>query len=188
TNQIDTFTEKGIRLKDGSELEADIIVTATGLVLQVLGGLEVSVDGRVVDFAKTLNYKGMMYSDIPNLASAFGYTNASWTLKCDLRQQSLSLWERVGRGCEAYPASETHGPARLRAVHSRMNDLELTAEPAIDFTSGYVLRALHTLPRQGSKMRAPTLKLRDGPLHAPLRSRRRRYDGVQDSGGRRDAK
>ena len=84
TNEIDTFTKNGIRLKDGSELEADIIVTATGLVLQVLGGMEVSVDGRVVDFARTLNYKGMMYSDVPNLASSFGYTNASWTLKCDL--------------------------------------------------------------------------------------------------------
>ena len=84
TNEIETFTENGIRLKDGSELEADIIVTATGLVLQVLGGMEVAVDGRAVDFAKTLSYKGMMYSDVPNLASAFGYTNASWTLKCDL--------------------------------------------------------------------------------------------------------
>src|SRR3954447_5706516 len=84
TNEIETFTKDGIRLKDGSELQADIIVTATGLVLQVLGGMEVSVDGRPVDFARTLNYKGMMYSDVPNLASSFGYTNASWTLKCDL--------------------------------------------------------------------------------------------------------
>ena len=84
TDQIETFTETGIRLESGSELEADIIVTATGLNLQVLGGLEVNVDGRTVDFARTLNYKGMMYSDIPNMASAFGYTNASWTLKCDL--------------------------------------------------------------------------------------------------------
>src|ERR1700687_1456573 len=84
TKEIDSFTEKGIRLKDSSELEADIIVTATGLNLQVLGGIEVSVDGRTVDFARTLNYKGMMYSDVPNLASSFGYTNASWTLKCDL--------------------------------------------------------------------------------------------------------
>jgi cation diffusion facilitator CzcD-associated flavoprotein CzcO len=77
TSQIDTFTQKGIRLKDGSELEADIIVTATGLVMQLLGGMEVSVDGRMIDFAKTLTYKGMMYSDVPNLASSFGYTNAS---------------------------------------------------------------------------------------------------------------
>src|SRR5258708_28381324 len=81
TNEIDTFTKNGIKLKDGSEIEADVIVTATGLNLQVLGGLEVSVDGRQVDFSKTLNYKGMMYSDVPNMPSAFGYTNASWTLK-----------------------------------------------------------------------------------------------------------
>src|ERR1700745_3023788 len=73
TAEIDRFTKDGIRLKDGSELAADIIVTATGLVLQVLGGLEVSVDGRPVDFAKTLNYKGMMYSDVPNIAAALGY-------------------------------------------------------------------------------------------------------------------
>ena len=84
TSEIDTFTQTGIRLKDGSELPADIIVTATGLVLQVLGGVEVSVDGRDVDFAGKLTYKGMMYADVPNLASSFGYTNASWTLKCDL--------------------------------------------------------------------------------------------------------
>src|SRR6201986_901628 len=84
TSEIDTFTAGGIRLKDGNELDADIIVTATGLNLQVLGGLEINVDGRTIDFARTLNYKGMMYSDVPNLASAFGYTNASWTLKCDL--------------------------------------------------------------------------------------------------------
>src|SRR6201747_734783 len=77
TNTIDSFTETGIRLKDGSELAADIIVTATGLNLQVLGGLEVAVDGRTVDFARELTYKGMMYADVPNMASAFGYTNAS---------------------------------------------------------------------------------------------------------------
>src|SRR5258708_23462280 len=72
TNEIDTFTHDGIRLKDGSELAADIIVTATGLVLQVVGGLEIGVDGRAVDFANTLTYKGMMYADVPNMASALG--------------------------------------------------------------------------------------------------------------------
>ena len=90
TDTIDTFTEKGIQLVDGTELEADIIVTATGLVLQVLGGMQVAVDGKTVDFAHTLNYKGMMYSNVPNLASAFGYTNASWTLKCDLTCEYVS--------------------------------------------------------------------------------------------------
>ena len=84
TDQIETFTETGIRLKSGAELEADLIVTATGLVLVPLGGVKLTVDGRAVDPAKTFIYKGMMYSDVPNLASVFGYTNASWTLKADL--------------------------------------------------------------------------------------------------------
>ena len=106
TSEIDTFTRNGIRLKDGSELAADIIVTATGLVLQVLGGVEVASTAAPVDFANTLNYKGMMYSDVPNLASAFGYTNASWTLKCDL------TCEYVCR------ADQLHGPARLPAMHA----------------------------------------------------------------------
>ncbi len=84
TDGIETFTETGIRLKSGAELEADLIVTATGLVLLPLGGMKITVDGRAIDLAKTFLYKGMMYSDVPNLASVFGYTNASWTLKADL--------------------------------------------------------------------------------------------------------
>ena len=83
TDQIETFTETGVKLRSGAELDADIIVTATGLDLLVLGGLKLAVDGRSVDLAKTFGYKGMMYTDVPNLALAFGYTNASWTLKCD---------------------------------------------------------------------------------------------------------
>jgi cation diffusion facilitator CzcD-associated flavoprotein CzcO len=81
TDQIETFTELGIRLRSGAELEADVIVTATGLNLRLLGGLEATVDGARVEFAKTFGYKGMMFSDVPNLALAIGYTNASWTLK-----------------------------------------------------------------------------------------------------------
>src|SRR6185437_8791078 len=84
TDHIETFTETGIKLKSGAELPADIIVTATGLNLQVMNGLSIAVDGRAVDPGQTLSYKGMMYEGVPNLASAFGYTNASWTLKCDL--------------------------------------------------------------------------------------------------------
>ncbi|HEX2494900.1 MAG TPA: NAD(P)/FAD-dependent oxidoreductase [Steroidobacter sp.] len=87
TDHLETFTEKGLKLRSGKELEADLIVTATGLELLALGGLQASVDGRNVDFSKMLTYKGMMYSDVPNFASAFGYTNASWTLKCDLTSQ-----------------------------------------------------------------------------------------------------
>jgi monooxygenase len=139
TSEIDRFTEKGIRLKDGSELEADIIVTATGLVLQVLGGMEVAVDGRVIDFAKTLNYKGMMYSDVPNLASAFGYTNASWTLKCDLTCEYV---------CRLLNYMDRHGYKQCMPHNVDPTVAEL---PALSFSSGYVQRAIAKMPKQGSK-------------------------------------
>ena len=139
TDQIDTFTERGLQLKSGEHLEADIIVTATGLVLKLMSGLQLVVDGATVDLSKTITYKGMMYSDVPNLVSAFGYTNASWTLKCDLTAEYV---------CRLLKHMDQHGYAQCTP---RLNDPELTAEPAIDFNSGYVLRALHTLPRQGSK-------------------------------------
>ena len=84
TDEIETFTEHGIKLRSGKELQADIIVTATGLNLVALGEIQISVDGRSIDPANTLNYKGTMYGGIPNLASTFGYTNASWTLKSEL--------------------------------------------------------------------------------------------------------
>ena len=139
TDQIETFTETGLQLKSGEHLDADIIVTATGLVLKLMSGLQLTVDGAVVDLSKTITYKGMMYSDVPNLVSAFGYTNASWTLKCDLTAEYV---------CRLLKHMDQHGYAQCTP---RVNDPELTAEHAIDFTSGYVLRALHTLPRQGSK-------------------------------------
>jgi monooxygenase len=139
TNEIDTFTKDGIRLKDGSELEADIIVTATGLVLQVLGGLEVAVDGRAVDFAHALNYKGMMYSDVPNLASAFGYTNASWTLKCDLTCEYV---------CRLINYMDRHGYKRCMPHNTDPTIEEL---PSLSFSSGYVQRSVAKLPKQGSK-------------------------------------
>jgi cation diffusion facilitator CzcD-associated flavoprotein CzcO len=139
TDQIETFTETGLQLKSGEHLDADIIVTATGLVLKLLAGLQLTVDGAPVDLSKTITYKGMMYSDVPNLASAFGYTNASWTLKCDLTAEYV---------CRLIKYMDQHGYAQCTP---RLNDPELRAEPAIDFNSGYVLRALNTLPRQGSK-------------------------------------
>jgi monooxygenase len=139
TAEIDTFTKDGIRLKDGSELAADIIVTATGLVLQVLGGMEVVVDGRKVDFAKTLNYKGMMYSDVPNLASAFGYTNASWTLKCDLTCEYV---------CRLLNHMDRHG---YRQCMPHNDDPSITEMPSLDFSSGYVQRSIAKMPKQGSK-------------------------------------
>ncbi len=160
TNQIDTFTPKGIRLKDGSELDADIIVTATGLNLQVLGGLEVSVDGRTVDFARALNYKGMMYSDVPNLASAFGYTNASWTLKCDLTCEYvcrlINYMDRHGyRQCMPHNVDPTHHRiavaeflVRLRPALGRQ-DAQAGLEAAVAAVPE--LRARHRQPavRQG---------------------------------------
>ena len=139
TDQIETFTERGLQLKSGKHLDADIVVTATGLVLRLMSGLQLTVDGTPVNLSKTITYKGMMYSDVPNLASAFGYTNASWTLKCDLTAEYV---------CRLLKHMDQHGYAQCTP---RLNDPELTAESAIDFTSGYVLRALHTLPRQGSK-------------------------------------
>ena len=139
TDHIESFTEKGVRLESGTELEADLIVTATGLRLQVLGGLELDVDGERVDMAKTLSYKGMMYSGVPNLASSFGYTNASWTLKCDLT-------------CEYVCRLLNHMKKRsLRQCTPRNTDPTVTEEPWVDFSSGYLQRSLHEFPKQGSK-------------------------------------
>jgi cation diffusion facilitator CzcD-associated flavoprotein CzcO len=139
TDQIETFTETGLRLKSGENIDADLIVTATGLVLKLMSGLQLVVDGAPVDLSKTMAYKGMMFSDVPNLASAFGYTNASWTLKCDLT---------AGYICRLLNYMDRHGYAQCTP---RPNDPSLEEEPILDFTSGYVQRALHTLPRQGSK-------------------------------------
>ncbi|MBK6748866.1 MAG: NAD(P)/FAD-dependent oxidoreductase [Acidobacteria bacterium] len=139
TDHIDTFTETGLLLKSGERLQADIIVTATGLVLKLMAGLQLIVDGKPVDMSKTMAYKGMMYSDIPNAASAFGYTNASWTLKCDLTAEYV---------CRLLKYMDKHGYAQCTP---RICDPSIKPEPVLDFNSGYVLRALDTLPSQGSK-------------------------------------
>ena len=139
TDEIDAFTEKGLRLRSGKQLEADIVVTATGLNLKLMAGLQLIVDRVPVDLSKTIAYKGMMYSDVPNLASAFGYTNASWTLKCDLTSEYV---------CRLLNYMDKNGFARCTA---RLKDPSIEREPVLDFTSGYVQRALHTLPSQGSK-------------------------------------
>jgi monooxygenase len=139
TDHIETFTEKGLRLRSGKELDADLIVTATGLNLLVLGGMQITVDGQNVDLAKSLSYKGMMYSDVPNLASAFGYTNASWTLKCDLTCEYV---------CRLLNHMDEH---RLRQCAPRRNDPSISEELWIDFSSGYVQRAIGMFPKQGSK-------------------------------------
>ena len=139
TDHIETFSEDGLELKSGEHLDADIIVTATGLVLKLFSGMQLVVDGAPVDMPKTLVYKGMMLSDVPNLAFAVGYTNASWTLKCDLT---------AGYVCRLLNHMDRGGYA---VCTPRVNDPDIEEEPVIDFNSGYVLRALATLPRQGSK-------------------------------------
>lgn len=139
TDTIGTFTESGLELESGKKLDADIVVTATGLVMKLIAGLELVVDGETVEMSQKLAYKGMMYSDIPNAASALGYTNASWTLKCDLTAQYI---------CRMLNYMDDHG---FDIATPRLNDPTIETEPAIDFTSGYVQRALRTLPKQGSK-------------------------------------
>ncbi len=139
TDHIDTFTEKGIKLKSGQELEADLIVTATGLKLQVMGGMQVEVDGQPVHMGQTMNYKGMMFSDVPNLAAVVGYTNASWTLKADLTCEYI---------CRLLNHMQQRG---LRQCTPRRTDPTITEQPWVDFTSGYVQRSLAEFPKQGSK-------------------------------------
>jgi monooxygenase len=139
TDRIESFTEDGLLLESGERLAADIVVTATGLVLKLLSGLQLIVDNAPVDLPQKLVYKGMMFSEVPNLAFAIGYTNASWTLKCDLTAEYV---------CRLLNYMDKHGYA---VCTPRVNDPDIEDEPVIDFTSGYVQRALHTLPRQGSK-------------------------------------
>ena len=138
TDHIAGFTERGIRLRSGAELEADLIVTATGLHLQLLGGLEVRVDGQPVDFSYSLTYKGMMFSHVPNLALASGYTNASWTLKCDLTCEYV---------CRLLNHMRAKGYAWCCPRPGEMDGGK--REPLLDFTSGYIQRSLDALPRQG---------------------------------------
>ena len=139
TDTIDTFTETGLRLSSGEELEADLVVTATGLDLVPLGGMQLAVDGHDVEIPKTMGYKGMMLSGVPNMAVSIGYTNASWTLKCDLTCEYV---------CRVLKHMDEHG---YRQATPENNDPSVTEEPFIDFTSGYVLRAIDKFPRQGSK-------------------------------------
>ncbi len=139
TDTIERFTPKGIKLTSGAELDADIIVTATGLKLITLGGMQVAVDGQPVDIARAMSYKGMMYSDVPNLASTFGYTNASWTLKADLTSEYV---------CRLLNHMDRNGYAQATP---RRTDPTIEEEPWLDFSSGYVQRALSILPRQGNK-------------------------------------
>ncbi len=139
TDQIETFTETGLRFQSGAELPADIIITATGLNMRFMNGVQLSVDGAPVDLARTTTYRGMMYSGVPNIASAFGYTNASWTLKCELIAQYV---------CRLLNYMDRHGYAECRP---QAPEDASSGEPVINLSSGYVQRAIATLPRQGSQ-------------------------------------
>ena len=139
TDRIETFTEAGLRLESGAELEADLIVTATGINLLPLGGIELEVDGREVRIPEMLTYKGMMLEGVPNLAISIGYTNASWTLKCDLTCEYV---------CRLLNHMDEHGYAYCTP---RNHDPSVTDEPMIDFSSGYVQRSIDKFPRQGSR-------------------------------------
>jgi monooxygenase len=138
TDRIATFTERGIELESGEELEADVIVTATGLNLLFLGGMRLTVDGEAVDVPTKMTYKGMMLSGVPNLAFTVGYTNASWTLKADLTSEYV---------CRLLNHMDAHGYHRCAPEV----DPSVTEQPLLDFTSGYVMRSLDQFPKQGSK-------------------------------------
>jgi len=137
TDEIETFTETGIRLRSGDELEADVIVTATGLRVVLFGGVDVAVDGEPVDFSKGILYKGMMICGVPNFAMALGYTNASWTLKCDLIAHYV---------CRLLNYMREHGHEIATPLPPAPS---VPTEPFIDFNAGYVLRAIELLPKQG---------------------------------------
>ncbi len=142
TDEIERFTAEGIALKSGATLEADIIVSATGLELKVLGGAEFSVDGEVVQFPETYSYKGMMFSDVPNLVYTIGYINASWTLRSELVAEYV---------CRLINHMDEHGVSqctpRLRAEDRGMGT-HLMIE---NFSPGYMRRGMHLFPKQGDR-------------------------------------
>ncbi|MEM7099136.1 MAG: NAD(P)/FAD-dependent oxidoreductase [Pseudomonadota bacterium] len=141
TEEIDKITAQGVQLVNGDVLEADILVTATGLNLQLLGGAVFSVDGEAVDFPSTFTYKGMMYSDIPNLIQTFGYINASWTLRADLTSEYA---------CRVINRMDELG---VKQVTPRLREQDLGMEPRPwieDFSAGYMQRVMHLFPKQGN--------------------------------------
>lgn len=139
TDHIERFTETGIRLKSGQTLRADIIVPATGLRLQALGGMSLRVDSEKIDIGSTVNYKGMTLSNVPNFAWTVGYTNASWTLKADLTAHYV---------CRLLNHMEKHGYQTCVPVRDPEDE---ETESILDLASGYILRSKHVIPKQGKK-------------------------------------
>jgi monooxygenase len=140
TDEIASFSEAGIELRSGETLPADVIVTATGFTLKFMGGLALEIDGKQRPHSELITYKGMMLGDVPNLAYVIGYTNASWTLKCDLACEYV---------CRLLEHMERNG---FRECRPRVNPADMEREPMLDFSSGYVKRAAHELPQQGSRV------------------------------------
>jgi cation diffusion facilitator CzcD-associated flavoprotein CzcO len=163
TDHIASFTETGIQLKSGEHLPADIVVTATGLKLKRFGGLALTVDGAPVEIPKAMVYKGMMLSDVPNLAFAVGYTNASWTLKCDLTSRYV---------CRLINYMDRRGKTECRP----RRDPAMAAMPLLDFSSGYVQRSIQDFPSQGTEV--PWKLYQNYPLDLLMLERARIRDGV----------
>ena len=140
TDQVERFTERGIRLQSGRELAADIIVLATGLNLKFMGGAQLSVDGRAVDPSQLYVYRGMMFGNVPNLAQVFGYTNASWTLKSDLTGDFI---------CRLLNYMRKTGTS---VAMPRLQEGTVEEEPMLNLNSGYVLRSVGQFPKQGVRL------------------------------------
>jgi len=167
TDTIETFTESGLQLTSGKELEADIIVTATGLELVLLSGVDFSVDGERVDFAKTFAYKGMMYSGVPNMVQTFGYINASWTLRADLTAEFV---------CRLLNHMDEHGRRQCTA-QLREEDSGMEKRPWIDdFSAGYIQRKMRLFPKQGDHL--PWLNTQNYSLDKKLIRKAPLDDGV----------
>ena len=144
TDEIDRFTEKGILLKSGKELEADIIVTATGFHLSAIGDIDFAVDGKPLDFADTVTYRGMMFTGVPNLVWVFGYFRASWTLRVDLVADFV---------CRLLTHMKETGAKKV-TPQLRAEDHNMPLLPWIDpenFNPGYMMRGMHLLPKRGDK-------------------------------------
>jgi monooxygenase len=160
TDRIARFTERGILLESGRELEADVVVTATGLRLLAFGGIEMAVDGHAVELGDTVAYKSMMLSGVPNFAFAVGYTNSSWTLKVDLVCEHL---------CRVLARMDAVGQDIVVPV---LDERARERRPLLDFQAGYVQRAVERFPKQGTRgpwtvemsVKADRERLRKGPV------------------------
>ncbi len=170
TDEIETFTEKGIRLKSGDLLQADIIVTATGLKLKSLGGMQAMVDGTPINLAGRISYKGMMLRGVPNFSFTLGYSNASWTLKCNLVAEYI---------CRLLNHMSAHGYDYATPVG---DEPAIVDTPAINLTSGYIKQGDRVSSQTGGQEAVEVSpELRPGYARPQVQRRRRRHNGVSSS-------